>query len=98
EVNVLTVDAAAFRALSNARAAALTQQALPLDLAAACIFSQRLAPPLISVQTDRDRTDDDMAESSGADGIPFPSMMPPQVDGSDLFSFELFDSITRHDH
>jgi hypothetical protein len=83
--SALTVDRNKVAALSNRRIAHISKDNfLAIDLAAACLFSQRLVPGPVSVATESARPLDDAGESA----ITFkPSAL---VDDSELFSFELF--------
>jgi hypothetical protein len=83
----LTVDRNKFAALSNRRVAHIASDSfLAIDLATACLFSQRLTPGLISVATEPKRTTDgDRIEEITVEFRP-----GVQIDDSELFSFELF--------
>lgn len=83
----LTVDRNKFAALSHQRAAHIAKDDfLAIDLAVACLFSQRLTPGLVSVVTEpRPVADIDKAGNFALDFRP-----SAQLDDSELFSFELF--------
>lgn len=95
-LSLLTVDVAAFRAVPAPRIATLAQQMLVLDLAAACIFSQRLtslkAIQPIPDQMETNDVDDDAVQTL------IPSSTAAQLDNSELFSFEHFAATGSHDH
>ena len=88
---LLTVDRNKFNALSDRRIAQIARDDfLPLDVAAACLFSQRLTPAAISVA----KKSADIGEPSRATGqtdIEFGSGI--ELDDSELFSFETFDRV-----
>lgn len=85
----LTVDQNRFAALSNRRAAHLARDDfLAIDLAAACLFSQRLMPGPISVARERNRAS--LTRDTGADDTVLDFRPTAQLDDSELFSFELF--------
>jgi hypothetical protein len=91
----LTADLNKLAALSNSRAAHLAKDGfLPIDLAAACIFSQRLMPKLISVATGPSQSE---AAQRTDTSEPLLAALKSEVriDGSELFSFELFDEMSR---
>ena len=94
----LTIDRNKFEALSHVRAAHLvTDGFLAVDIAAACIFSQRLLPHLISVVVDPvDKSQSALA--NGTDEYLTGLKAQVHVDGSELFPFELFKKMScRHD-
>ena len=99
----LTVDAAAYRALPNARLALLVQtNLLALDLIASCLFSQRLMPQMVSVRSAPERDVRSEAGEANEAGATTHSIIPTRsalhVDSSELFSFEMFDAASRHGH
>jgi hypothetical protein len=85
----LTVDRSKFAALSNSRVAHLVRDSfLPLDLAAACILSQRLMPTLIPVATPAlHGLSPDKLIQSGIDGLLSNLSVSAGVDDRGLFSF-----------
>lgn len=93
----LTVDRNKFGALSNSRVAHLVRDGfLPIDLAAACIFSQRLLPMLVSVETGGAPADNRARViHTGIDELTTAFGLDVQVDDSELFSFEQFEEVSR---
>jgi hypothetical protein len=90
-----TVDRNKFSALSNARMAHLGRDGfLPIDLAVACIFSQRLMPTLVSVATDEQSGVRRAIETRYEDITP-PLRANVQIDDSELFSFQRFAETDR---
>ncbi len=84
----LTVDPNRFSALSNRRAAHLAKDDfLAIDLASACLFSQRLMPGPISVASEAKPA---TAAVATADEAVLGFRPTAQLDDSELFSFELF--------
>ncbi len=84
----LTVDRNKFSMMSNRRIAQISRDDfLPIDVAAACLFSQRLLPAAISVAADT-RELNDAGRPNGQPDIGFKSHA--QLDPSELFSFEAF--------
>jgi hypothetical protein len=83
----LTVDRNKFAALSSRRAAHIAKDDfLAIDLATACLFSQRLTPSLISIATEpKNSTEAGKNEEYSLDFRP-----STQLDDTELFSFELF--------
>lgn len=88
-LRALTVDQNRFAALSGRRAAHLARDDfLAIDLASACLFSQRLMPGPISVASDSRRQ---AATREGVSDDAILDFRPTaQLDDSELFSFELF--------
>jgi hypothetical protein len=88
-----TVDRNKFGALSHARVASIVRDSfLPIDLAAACIFSQRLMATLVSVAPDdENRKGTGPAVSAGIDDMLTAMMLDVEVDDGELFSFEHFE-------
>jgi hypothetical protein len=85
---VLTVDRNKFAALSHRRTALIAQDSfLPIDLAAACLFSQRLTPGLMPVGSEP-REAENVRRSLADHAVDFRSNA--QLDDSELFSFEAF--------
>lgn len=85
----LTVDPNRFSALSNRRAAHLAKDDfLAIDLASACLFSQRLMPGPISVASETKPASNVAATTS--DEAVLGLRPTAQLDDSELFSFELF--------
>jgi hypothetical protein len=93
----LTVDRNKFASLSNSRAAHLVRDGfLPIDLAAACMFSQRLLPTLVSVDTGGAPADDrERKIHTGFDELATTFGLDVQVDDSELFSIEKFERVSR---
>lgn len=93
----LTVDRNKFGALSHSRVAHLVKDGfMPIDLAAACIFSQRLMPNLVSVADAAPRGDArEKAIHIGIDEFVSNLALNVQVDGGELFSFEQFEGLGR---
>ena len=94
-LQLLTIDVAAFRALPAARVATLAQQLPVLDLASACIFSQRLTS-LKSIQPMSDQIETSEADDDDVVQTLIPPSAAAQLDNSELFSFERF--MSCHDH
>ena len=95
----LTVDRNKLGALSKFRAAHLVSDGfLPIDLAAACIFSQRLMPKLISVATSPIQAEErHKIIPAGVDEL-MTALKDGQIDDSEMFSFERFEEMSRlHD-
>jgi hypothetical protein len=91
----LIVDRNKFAGLSKSRVAHLIKDSfLPIDLAAACMFSQRLMPTLVAVPGSRS-DHRDHALHIGTEEFSSPLPLNLQVDRSDLFSFERFEEMTR---
>lgn len=91
---VLTVDRNRFSALSHRRAAHIAKDDfLAVDLAMACLFSQRLVPGPISVATESHPALN--ATRPPSDEIAIELKSSAQLDDSDLFSFELFASASN---
>jgi hypothetical protein len=89
----LTVSPDKLNALSNARVAALTtDRCLPLDLAAACLFSRRLLARQVRLQKAQDVEITVPAENSKEIDFVKPLDIGVKLDTSPLFSFELFSS------
>lgn len=88
----LTVDRNKFASLSNSRVAHIIRDGfLPIDLAAACIASQRLMPTLVSVATaDQTGAGHSKAISTRIDDLVSTLTLNVEVDPSELFSFEQF--------
>lgn len=88
-----TVDQNKFGALAHARLAYIVRDSfLPIDLAAACIFSQRLMATLVSVASD------DEGRKGANSAVPALTLdiltalkLDVEVDDSELFSFERFE-------
>jgi hypothetical protein len=85
----LTVDHNRFAALSGRRAAHLAREDfLAIDLASACLFSQRLMPGPISVASEPKTAT--AARNAISDDTILDFRPSAQLDDSELFSFELF--------
>jgi hypothetical protein len=94
---VLTVDRNKFAALSNSRVAHLVKDGfLPIDLACACVFSQRLMPTLVPVAAGAaGPTSREKVIATGLDEFVTAWTLDVQVDDSELFSFERFEEMNR---
>ena len=91
----LIVDRNKFAALSNSRVAHLMKGGfLAVDLATACIFSQRLIPTLVAVAAPPGKRADRPAQS-GLDELAPALSFNVQIDHGELFSFERFDEMCR---
>jgi hypothetical protein len=93
----LTVDRNKFAALSNSRVAHLVRDGfLPIDLAAACIFSQRLMPTLVSVAfAAPHRAEREKTIETEIDHLVSDLALTVQVDDGELFSFERYEGMIR---
>ena len=93
---LLTVDRNKLEAMSKSRAAHLVNHDfLPMDLAAACIFSQRLMPKLFSIATNSIQADErPKIVPVGIDDLMI-SLQDIKIDESELFSFEQFEKKSR---
>jgi hypothetical protein len=92
----LTVDRNKLSALSNSRAAHLAKDSfLPIDVASACIFSQRLMSNLVSVVTEPDQSTDRDSLAAERESTLAGLQSNVRLDESQLFSFELFDEMSR---
>ncbi len=90
ETGFCTVSPEKFHALDGVRAAALSvDKCLPLDLAAACLFSRRLLARRVMLQKIEAAEAQVPAENRRAD-IVEPLDLHVQLDNSSLFSFEVF--------
>jgi hypothetical protein len=88
-----TVNKNEFSALSNARIALIAKDGfLPIDLATACIFSQRLMATLVSVATGETPLNTRIAAVPNTmDDFVTPLRLEVQIDDSELFSFEQYE-------
>jgi hypothetical protein len=92
----LTVDRNKLSALSNSRAAHLAKDSfLPIDVASACIFSQRLMSNLVSVVTEPDQIPGQEPCAEARDSVLAGLRSNVRIDESQLFSFELFEEMSR---
>lgn len=92
-----TVSREQFSALSSQRTALLAKENfLAIDLAAACIFSQRHLATLVSVKTPSVQAVNDSAPTSQAiDDLINPLRLNAQVDDQSLFSYEQYCNTIR---
>lgn len=94
---LLIVDRNKFAALSNSRVAHLVKNGfLPIDLAVASIFSQRLMPTLVAVASEgRAAGRQERGVAAGIDEFSSALALDIQVDDSELFSFERFEQMNH---
>jgi hypothetical protein len=64
-------------------------------VASACIFSQRLMSNLVSVVTEPDPNAGQESSAEEREGVLASLQSNVRLDGSQLFSFELFDEMSR---
>lgn len=89
--SLLTIDRNKFNALSARRIAQIGREGfLPLDLAAACLFSQRLTPAAISVPI---QPASPVPSAAAAEQTEVLLASGTELDDSELFSFEAFSRV-----